>query len=263
MILMRSIFLDKNGKFSITALFSVWAVYMIVDTYIGIRTGRELNIELITEYVLQLSAIAFTGSVSRVGIGYLSELRKPKKGSNLPGEVPEGEETAKKEVSVYHNSLSKFASAFIGTKEIKGEATNPHIASWLTLLGWDKKFAISNDETPWCSTFVNAMAKMKGLECSQSPRAKSWLNTGSSITIDKVRESLYPQDCGIVAVFHRGAIGSPAGHVVIFEKWIKGDKNKFQSIGGNESDQVKRSIYSIESEKFIEFRMIKPTSNAH
>src|SRR5262245_20844734 len=62
----------------------------------------------------------------------------------------------------------------IGVKEYTGAADNPRIVEYLTstTLGSVER---SNDETPWCSAFVNWCVAKSGYEGTDSAWAKSWL----------------------------------------------------------------------------------------
>ena len=69
------------------------------------------------------------------------------------------------------------ARAHMGTKEVRGSRHNAKIISWVKKLGgW-----FTDDETPWCGTFVAYCMKMAGYQPTKHwYRAKDWQNFGVS-----------------------------------------------------------------------------------
>ena len=87
----------------------------------------------------------------------------------------------------------------------------------------------SNDEVPWCSSFMCAAAESTGFKSTRSAAAKSWLTYGEEGTGEP----------GDIAVFSRGG----GNHVAfIHSKYTKGDKNVLV-LGGNQSNAVRSSKY--------------------
>ena len=89
-----------------------------------------------------------------------------------------------------------------GTREFPGDADNPRVVEYLhsTNLGtpsWNQ------DETPWCSAFVNWCMEKAGYEGTDSAWARSWLSWGKPV------EKPVP---GCVAVFTREG----GGHVGLY-----------------------------------------------
>ena len=118
------------------------------------------------------------------------------------------------------------AEAEIGTKEIAGPVDTARIveyASFTTLHAQD-------DETPWCSAFVNWCFETSGLKGTRSAAARSWLNWGTAI--EKPVE-------GCVVILKRGA--PPSGHVCFYVR--EHDAEQITCLGGNQGDQVKYSHY--------------------
>lgn len=112
-----------------------------------------------------------------------------------------------------------------GTHEFPGDADNPRVVEYLhsTNLGtpsWNE------DETPWCSAFVNWCMEKAGYEGTDSAWAKSWLNWGKPVEKPVL---------GCVAVFTRGAGG---GHVGFY---MSQTKTSIRLLGGNQSDAVSES----------------------
>lgn len=119
------------------------------------------------------------------------------------------------------------AQRHIGLREIKGAKHNNFIIVWLeSLKAW-----WSDDETPWCGTFVAHC--MKKAECKLPKywmRAKDWLNWGVIVTEPFV---------GCIVVFERQG----GGHVGFV---VGQDANKnLLVLGGNQGDAVKISPFDI------------------
>jgi len=73
------------------------------------------------------------------------------------------------------------AFASLGLKEIPGKNNNPTIIKWLkTLKAW-----WSEDETPWCGTFVAHCLKEAGVPIiTHWYRAKAWAEYGQAVSKD-------------------------------------------------------------------------------
>ena len=113
------------------------------------------------------------------------------------------------------------ARAEIGVAEIEGSEHNERVLEYhrATSLG------ASDDETPWCSSFVNwAMAKA-GNPGTRSAAAQSWLNWGSKLNDPCV---------GAIVVLRRGR-EAWMGHVGIITDWTPG---KIKVLGGNQGGRV-------------------------
>ena len=121
------------------------------------------------------------------------------------------------------------AKGEIGVKEIPGETDNPRI------IEYDKctRLKATDDETPWCSAFVNWCVVQVGLKGTNSAAARSWLDWG--VPIDTPKE-------GCIVILKRGL--PPSGHVTFFDS-VCPDPHYLHCLGGNQSDQVKYSNYPI------------------
>ncbi len=112
------------------------------------------------------------------------------------------------------------ARKYIGVTEIPGKATAPTIARWLReLRSW-----WSDDETPWCGTFVAAVLRESGLPVAKHwYRARDWLNWGVKI------QRPAP---GCVVVYER----SGGGHV----GFVVGEtpSGRLMTLGGNQGNRV-------------------------
>lgn len=87
----------------------------------------------------------------------------------------------------------------------------------------------TNDETPWCSAFVNWCMAQAGIKGTRSAAARSWIDWGEVLAT--------PRE-GCVVVMKRGA--PPSGHVGFF---IRYNDKYICVLGGNQSDQVKYSQF--------------------
>jgi uncharacterized protein (TIGR02594 family) len=133
------------------------------------------------------------------------------------------------------DKLLKIAVAQLGQKEITGPADNPNIVNYAKEAGFDW---VDDDETPWCSIFVNWVAKKSGLNGSGKANARSWLLTG--LNVDATPEP------GDVVIFWRGDPNSWQGHVGIFFGFSI-DGERVYCLGGNQGNQVSVSAYSIDN----------------
>lgn len=116
-----------------------------------------------------------------------------------------------------------------GVKEIKGGEDNPRVVEYHQATSLKAK----EDETSWCSSFVNWTMKQAGVQGTNSAAARSWLNWGEKVTPDAAH--VKPGD---VIVFPRGS--NPAyGHVAIVKEVQ--DNGKVVVVGGNQSTGPKGS----------------------
>ncbi len=122
------------------------------------------------------------------------------------------------------------ALAEAGVKEFCGNGDNPRIVEYLQSTMLESPWN-ANDETPWCSAFVNWCVERAGCEGTDSAWARSWFYWG---TIIKSPER------GCIAVFQRNNDGY-SGHVGFF---IEENQNGISVLGGNQSNSVKTSWYS-------------------
>lgn len=117
----------------------------------------------------------------------------------------------------------------LGVKEVpKITANNPRIIEYHSTTG---KFL--DDETPWCSSFVNWVVGKAGIKGTNSARALSWQNWGAKL--DKP------------AYGSIGVIKWPKGGHVGFVVGIKRDRNgkeKIILLGGNQSNKVQYSEFA-------------------
>jgi uncharacterized protein (TIGR02594 family) len=113
----------------------------------------------------------------------------------------------------------------LGIAEIPGAKHSERILAYhaATTLG------AKDDETPWCSSFVNWCMAASGIEGTRSAAARSWLSWGRPAT---------EEDWGAVVILTRG--GSWQGHVG-FLVGIAG--SQVLVLGGNQANRVSVAPY--------------------
>ena len=112
------------------------------------------------------------------------------------------------------------ARKFVGLAEVPGKAHNPTIQNWLrSLAAW-----WSDDETPWCGTFVAHCLRETGRDIPKNWfRALSWADAGT-----RLAEPAF----GCIVVFSR--VGG--GHVGIV---VGRDRSgSIMVLGGNQGNKV-------------------------
>ena len=141
-------------------------------------------------------------------------------------------------------AMVRFASQYIGLQEIVGPEDNPLILQMFKDIGhsW-----VKDDETSWCSTFINWVAFQVGCEMSGKLTARSWLSVGEEVKNPKV---------GDVVVLWRDNEQSWKGHVSLFCGFnANGD---IISLGGNQGNEVCFSAYP--KFRLLSFRRLSYTS---
>ena len=144
---------------------------------------------------------------------------------------------------ISHPEMLSHAMDFYGLQEVAGEKHNPRILSFFELAGhkW-----VQDDETAWCSAFINFLAIRCGYESSGGLNARSWLKVGESMTIPTL---------GDIVVLWRDKPSSWKGHVGIF---IKQDEHNVYILGGNQSNSVNISAYP--AGRVLGYRQLNKTS---
>lgn len=126
------------------------------------------------------------------------------------------------------------AQRFIGLKEGAGVTNNAMVLAMLQL---DSTW-VEDDQTAWCSAFVNFICHVLGLPRSRSLAARSWLLVGRSIALTDAEPNFD------VVVLARGGGKQPGpdvlhapGHVGFFA--ARDDaKGTVTLLGGNQGDAV-------------------------
>ena len=121
----------------------------------------------------------------------------------------------------------------VGVKEIAGKDHNPKIIEYHSLTSG--KF--QDDETPWCSSFVNWVMFQVGIKGTNSAGAYSWKDWGQKL--DK------PAYGSLAVVVNKNGTGH-VGFVVAMTK-----NNNLVILGGNQKDEVRYSIYKNQNFTFV------------
>jgi uncharacterized protein (TIGR02594 family) len=140
------------------------------------------------------------------------------------------------------------ACRFLGMREIPGAVHNPAVVAMLQLdAAW-----VKDDETAWCSAFVNYVAWLLEMKRSKSLRARSWLDVGFEV------DSIDAEPGFHVVVLKRGGGNQPGpevrdapGHVGFFAGW---DTGGVRVLGGNQGNAV--SIASFPKAQILGIREI-------
>lgn len=107
----------------------------------------------------------------------------------------------------------------------------------------------TDDETPWCSSFVNWVMRQAGYLGTNSAAARSWVAWGS--------ELVKPAYGSVTVIKRKGqkkdaATGSATGfHVAFFDST---SDNHIRLLGGNQGDSVKYSNFNLASYEIVSFR---------
>lgn len=155
------------------------------------------------------------------------------------------------------NKLIEIALGEYGVQEIIGSKHSERVLQYFKEIGhgW-----VHDDETAWCSAFVNWVCLKAGYERSEKLNARSWLDVGVEIirkvTIDLT--TLYPikeinKELGDIVVLWRNKKDSDYGHVGFY---IKEDEDYVWILGGNQNNQV--SIEKYPKSRVLGYRRLKP-----
>lgn len=125
------------------------------------------------------------------------------------------------------------ALRFVGLAELPGAQ---HAAAIVAMMQLTDP-GVHDDETPWCSGFVNYVAWLLGVARSKSLTARSWLAIGAPIDLADARAGWD------VVILKRNADEPPAtelrapGHVGFFSSY-DARANTVTVLGGNQSNRV-------------------------
>lgn len=123
----------------------------------------------------------------------------------------------------------------LGQREIVGDKDNPRIVEYHQ----ETTLKATDDETAWCSAFVNWCMAKASLKGTRSAAARSWLQWGKMISTPAY---------GCVVILERG--GSPTqGHVGFFMGTKDG---QIALLGGNQGNAV--SVTWFPASKLLGYR---------
>lgn len=135
----------------------------------------------------------------------------------------------------YQPNWLKTAYKEIGTLEQAGPKHNARIIEYHK----STSLKANDDETPWCSSFVNWCLMQNGIKGTDSAAARSFLNYGLKIT-----EPAY----GCIVVLKRGN-NNKSGHVGFL---IDCTTDKISILGGNQGNKV--SVSNFEKKDLLSYR---------
>lgn len=123
------------------------------------------------------------------------------------------------------SKLLDIALGELGVYEVQGKNNNERILEYHSVTTLNA----TNDETPWCSSFVNWVVQQAGFKPTKSAMAASWKHWGKRLSKPK-------RGCIIGYVNTDGT-----GHVgFLFDQ----NATNYKIIGGNQKDSVTISSYS-------------------
>lgn len=137
-------------------------------------------------------------------------------------------------------------SALEGLKEIAGPDHEPIIQDMHANVG----LPTEPDETAWCSSAINWVAKQAGVMGSGSAAARSWLGWSSARSIE-LSEAM-PGD---VVIFWRESPNSWKGHVGLYVG-LGPDANTILVLGGNQGNGTKVSIEAYAIDRLLGVRRV-------
>lgn len=120
-----------------------------------------------------------------------------------------------------------------GVSEVPGTGNNPRVLEYLRSTTNLNKAAVSKDETPWCSAFVNWCLEQTGYDRTKNALARSWLNWGKAIAAPRR---------GCIVVFQRE---KKFGHVGFY---LEESDTHIKVLGGNQQN-LETKLFEV-SEKY-------------
>ena len=144
------------------------------------------------------------------------------------------------------SKLLALAFKELGVSEVAGAEHEARIIQYAQDSGFE---TINDDETPWCSIFINYCCKQLDYETTGKANARSWMHVGAKTT------DPHPGD---VVVFWRESVQSWKGHVAIFLGFSDNGKKVF-CLGGNQGNSV--SVAAYDAAKVLGFRRVGKTES--
>ena len=117
----------------------------------------------------------------------------------------------------------KIAESQLGVAEIPGPRNNPKIIEYHD----ETELSANDEDTSWCSSFVNWCMAKAGIKGTRSAAARSWLKWGREPEDDEYE--------GCVCVLWRVSPYSWQGHVGFLKNWTD---DQVQILGGNQGNKV-------------------------
>lgn len=120
----------------------------------------------------------------------------------------------------------------MGVTEVAGTGDAARVLEYLrsTSLGAEEA---SQDETPWCSAFVNWCVEKAGVKGTGTAWARDWMEWGRPVSLDEA-------PVGAIAILRRDG----GGHVgFINQPWQEVAPIRLALLGGNQGNALKVSSY--------------------
>ena len=122
------------------------------------------------------------------------------------------------------------AEGELGVSEIPGPRNNPRIIEYHD----ETELSANDEDTSWCSSFINWCMTQAGIIGTMSAAARSWLDWGREPNDDEYE--------GCVCVLWRGSPDGWQGHVGILVDW---NDDQVCLLGGNQNNQVSRAWFPV------------------
>ena len=130
----------------------------------------------------------------------------------------------------------------IGVKEYPGaNIHHPRIQLYLSCVNGLGRIDQQQDETPWCSCFMNWCVEQCGVMGTDSAWAQSWGNWRSAVPLDQGRS-------GDIAVFERSSASVAGGHVGLLI-CANAQQGRVLVLGGNQANAVRYAWFPIDGER--------------
>jgi uncharacterized protein (TIGR02594 family) len=113
----------------------------------------------------------------------------------------------------------------LGVRDIPGPQYNPRVLQYLNTTGHDA----NDDETSWCSAFVNWTMIQAQFPGTNNAAARSWLDYGRSLPAARP---------GCIVVLWRESPTSWKGHVGFFDGWDGAGNSRVRLLAGNQGGGV-------------------------
>jgi len=139
-------------------------------------------------------------------------------------------------------NLVKIAAQELGVQEVAGPGSNERIMTYAKEVGFDNWY--KDDDTAWCSLFMNWVALKAGVQRTNQGKAESWNQIGNKTSTPEP---------GDVALFASTAGSSKITHVGIYMGYSQ-DHKRIYVLGGNQSNAV--NISAFKADKLVAFRRL-------
>jgi uncharacterized protein (TIGR02594 family) len=127
-----------------------------------------------------------------------------------------------------------------GVREIAGPGDNPRIVEYHQATTLPSHLA-EEDETAWCSSFVNFCVLKAQFPPTRSARARSWLRWGVAVSTAEI-------PLGAIVILSRGRGVQPGPEVIDAQGhvgfYVGRADTRVMMLGGNQSNAVNISAYA-------------------